>query len=197
MAELPIERNERPVWPWLLAVLALVALGAWFFLGRDNGRDRVATLTSVAVPAAVTEFLTYADGQRAANAAGLSHEYTVDGLRRLAAALAAVAGQDTVLGRAVQPRVAAMRERADSLQQDAQSTSHARNTREAALLAAGLFQAVQESQYPANAAQAADVRTAAEGINADELLLRQKPAVERFFDSAAAALRGMWAAGSA
>ena len=203
MRELHVERKDRTVWPWVIGALVVAAILLWLFVWRDRGGTDIVdaaapaapaapgAVTDTAVPAGVAEFLRFADGQRAAQAAGPSHDYTADGLRHLAGAVDALVERDTVLGRAVGPRVAALRERADAMQRDAGSTDHAQQAREAFLLAADLLQAIQEGAHPGLTDRVGEVRQAATAVRADRRLLDQTAEVQRFFDGAAAALRGM------
>ena len=85
---------ERLSLTWLRDGLTYTLTAA----GGDVAPAAVATDTmmgagaAVAAPEAVNDFLRYADERRARADAELTHEYTADGLRRLAAALGAIEG---------------------------------------------------------------------------------------------------------
>lgn len=210
MAELHIERKERSALPWVLGGLLLLALALWFLFGRGDDTTEGAAAGAVAdsvaaasapmsgeadaMPAAVTALAQFA-GTRATGQADHTHQYTADGLRRLADALGAVTERATVSGVDVEPRLAEIRERADALQQDPTSTEHARQAREAFLLASGLMQQVQEARFSELAAEVREVNDAALAVEADQLLLPQLADVERFFERAAYALQAMVRAG--
>jgi hypothetical protein len=203
MAEIQIERKERNVWPWVLAGLVLLAL-LWFLFTRGDdaaerqaGADTAAVDTAVAATTgAVNSFVSYVEERRARTDADLSHEYTADGLRRLAAALGDVATRDTAAGQAIQPRLDSLRQRADDLERNAGSTNHARYAREAFVAAAGVMSAIQQQRYPNLSSQVSAVRQAAESVQPGTLLLEQKTQVQQFFDRAADAMRGMTNAGA-
>ena len=71
------------------------------------------------------------------------------------------------------------------------SLTHARQTREAFLLAASVLQQMQEARFPGMTEQTRRVMDAAKGHKADADLLDRTPQVRQFFTSAATALRGM------
>lgn len=218
MAELHIERKEHSVWPWVIAALVLLALVAWFLLGRgpdarqtavadsaaagvmaDTGSMAAATMagadTMGAMPAPVREFMSYVDERRARAAADQSHDYTADGIRRLSAALAATAAQHTATSGEVQPQLDTLRARADALQRDPGSSAHAGYARDAFSTAAAVMRTLQERVHPALGDAVSEVEQAAMGVSADRLLLDQTAEVQRFFDAAATAIQRM-AAGS-
>lgn len=208
MAELHLERKERSTWPWLLAGALLLALVLWFVFGRaGDGEDDVADVTPVTeqpagvpvapaagagtMPEAVTEYLRFAEVPRDTTAGGLAHEYTADGLQRLAAALGALVEQDTVSAVAVQPRLAEIRQRADAMRQNPQATTHARLASEGLVMAAALMTQIQQGKYPALEGEATELRDAAAAIRSDGQLLEQTAEVQRFFERAAAMLQRM------
>lgn len=210
MAEIPVERKERSAWPWLLLGAVLVALVLWFLFGATNDEPDLAVAegtaagavadpttpapaadpAGAAMPAAVTEFTQFVQTTDA-NAAGLAHEYTAEGLRRLAAALDAVAARATVASTVdVSERVGEIRAHADRLQQNPTSTAHALQAREGALLAAALMRQLVGTEGDA-ATAARDAYTTAEQIAPQTLLLDQVDTVRRFFDQSANVVRGL------
>jgi hypothetical protein len=212
VAELHIERKERSAWPWILLGLALLGLLLWYFLGRGDADDGVVADTAAGVvtdtsaapgaapgampgtagdAGAVAAFLAYTDERRSRQDADLTHEYTADGIRRLAAALDVVARQDTVGGAALQPRLDSLRQGADALQRNAESMQHAEQARAAFTSAAGIMAAVQERRFPDLGDEVGQVREAAEAVRPGAPLLEQRAQVQTFFDRAAAALRTM------
>ena len=203
MTELHIERKERTTWPWILLGLLLVALLLWFLFGRtDDGAavaDRTPPVLTDSVPAAdggatlpgeVSEFVQFVDARSAADA-GVAHDYTADGLRRLAGALGAVATGASVSGVDVEQRLTGIRERADAMQRDPASTQHALQAREAALLAGGLLQQMQAARAGTAESAPGPVNEAAQAISAERPLLEQVGEVQRFFEQAASALRAL------
>lgn len=212
MAELHIEREHRTIWPWILAAILLLLLAAWFFVwrGADTGAVAVgdSTATEFVAEGAATAplvgdaagaglsaesraFVTYVEERRARSAADQTHEYTADGLRRLGDALGAIAAGDPAIAGDLQPRLDSLRVRADRMQREPTSTAHAEQARQAFLAAAIAMQTLQERAFPSAVSEVAEVRRAASAVVGDRLLLDQTADVQRFFDSAAAALQAM------
>lgn len=205
MAELNIERKERSVWPWVLGGLLLLALLIWFLFGRSDDReavtagpvagDTVVTAPAAAaggeeLPAAVSEFVRFSETP-VTGTATQAHDYTADGLRKLADALGAVSQGVTVSGVDVEERLGAIRTHADAMQRDPTSTQHALQTREAFLIASGLMQQFQEARFTGLTAQVGEVNDAASAVQSDRPLLDQMTEVQRFFERAAHAVREM------
>ena len=206
MAEIHLERGRRPVNRfWLALGLILAALLAWVLLGRGDARRTATGEVVAALPPsgpvtasvganardAVGEYVRYTAAHRARTDADHTHEYTADGLRRLAAAITALAARDAAGDDALRAEADALRARADELQRDPQATDHARQVRAAFTAAAGLLQTLHERVGAGTPEQMTDVREAATAVDADRLLLRQKAEVQQFFDRASTAVQGM------
>jgi hypothetical protein len=203
MANINIERKQSP-WPYVIGLLLLLLVG-WFVVEQFDDDDAVvvapeagaiadpapAVAATPAATGAVAEFIRYADSTRAAQAMGPGHDFTAEGIRKLAAAIDDVARSDTVANAALAPQLADLRQRADSIQANPNATDHALHTREAFLIAASLIQNMQERRAPDRAADANAVWAAARQVDAKRPLLEQSADVERFFERSAAALRGM------
>ena len=208
MAEIHIERKERSVWPWILGLLAL-ALVVWLLLAQRGGReDAFVTDTAIgdtdpgitpgaARTGAVGSFIAYVDERRARAEAGLDHEYTAEGLRRLADALEEIARQHQLGAAQVEQRVNTLRERADALQRNPESREHARLAREAFVAVVDVMRDLQQQRFPDAANQVEQVRLAATSVTADRELLQQKEEVQRFFDRAGEVVQHMAARRSA
>jgi hypothetical protein len=113
MAEIRIERERHrsSLWIWLVAALIVLTALAWLAFGRSNDADDMsrsgltqsspaelaftgAPGTTAPLAGAVNDFLRYAADNRASTDADHTHAYTSEGIRRLAAALGAVAERD-------------------------------------------------------------------------------------------------------
>lgn len=198
MAELHVVRKSNSIYPWLLIGLVVLALVLWWLLGRNRGEPQLGTAMTDSTlvrdssagmsSSAVRDFARFAEADLPVS---VSHNVTADGLRKLAAAIEAVAPSGTVAGMDVGLRADEIRQRADSLQRDPSSLTHARQTREAFLLAASVLQQMQEARFTGMTDQTRQVMDAAQGLKADADLLDQTPQVRQFFTSAATALRGM------
>ena len=209
MAQVQIKRAHHPVrrvWVTALILFAAASL-AWLLLGTRGAREEATfDLTAAAPPPgpvvatardAVGEYVRYTAAHRARMDADHTHEYTAEGIRRLAGALAALAARDARGDESLRVQADALRDRADALQRDPQSTTHARQAREAFVAAAGLIDALStrepsaRSEAAPTSAPTSDVLDAAMAVEPTQLLLRQRDAIQRFFDSASAAVQAM------
>jgi hypothetical protein len=211
MADIDVERKSGiPVWPWLLALLVL-ALLAWLLLGRTD-RDRVVTpVVDDPMPAAepmpgtatrtpaVEQYLAFVEEEDTAQM-GVQHEYTASGLRQLADALESIVQQDTVGETAVEPRLQALQQNADRLQETPEeSLQHASFARDGFVSAAELIEALHEHRFrqqPQLGQTASRVRERAEAVSTTEPLLQQREAVHGFFQASGDAVRQMTGGGA-
>lgn len=154
----------------------------------DSGPPAPVAATATAP---VTAFLRFVDAQRA-DSAGDAGALAVDGLRLLAAAIEAVAPPDTLAAAEGMPaRVATLRARADSMARDSLPVDRSRQAGAAFALASAMLQTLQDRGRPALTDRGAEVRQAAAALRADHPLADQAELVRRFFDRAAAVLRGL------
>lgn len=210
MTEAGAEGNARRAPSWrpgafaFLVALALLGCGREPRATRDTMATSGATVSATvdspppvpadsvaATPAAVTAFLGHVEARRAPDSARASAATTAEGIRLLAAAIEAVAVRDTAVAAKVRPRLDVLRAQADSAQRDSLPAERARRAGEAFVLASELLQTLQEGTPPALTDRAAEARQAAAAVRSDQPLSEQTDAVRRFFDRAAAALRGM------
>ncbi|HEU4631360.1 MAG TPA: hypothetical protein VFS08_16530 [Gemmatimonadaceae bacterium] len=220
MAELEIQKKpDRRWWPWLLLV-AVVAVAAWWF-GWNTNEDANPALAGLPVPGApamdtmaagdslgvmpvvpaasvpgapdaVNDYLAFAAEGRQRGAVGLDHEYTADGIRRLADALTAVAEQRDVATDVVSARADSLRGFAGTLQEEPNSRRHADLAHRAFLLATRILDDLQRAGAGDSVTGAVDnARRAAEAVQPQTPLLDQTSAVQRYFDAAGAALETM------
>ena len=208
MAEIQLERKEKGGnWLWVLLVLALLALLAWWLFSRRGDDDRIVTTADTAAvmdtargagatiagaPSEVNDFLRFVEDNRARSEMGRDHEFTADGIRRLAAALGAMAASDTAGAVALRPRVDSLRAQADSLQRNADSGQHSAQTRRAFDRSVSLLDAMQQRRQGSAAGPVNELRQAAQGVQPSRQLLEQRAEVQRFFERAADAIRSLW-----
>ncbi len=204
MAEIRAEPNESKVWLWVLLALVAVAFAWWLFGRGDSTIASGTTDSTAAAPAAlssevttdrsgVDDYLAWVDSSDSAvpATADLSHEYTATGVRQLAGAIASIAPRDSLGGAEVSEQITALNTLADRMQTEPQSLKHADLAHTAFESAAQLIEDVQRRSFPTAGAQATSVREAASGVTAARPLLEQRPEVDRFFTSAADAMRAM------
>ena len=216
MAEIHIERKSQRRWFWWLLGLAVLLLLAWWAVtGWRDGASGPLTSSddgtvvgpglgvaatgaadtggraSAGAEGAVGNYLTYVDERRARNAGDRNHDYTADGLRRLAGAIGAVWMRTGGNADALHAELGALGAQADSLQRNPESTEHARYTGEAFRTASALLKTVQQRHHPNLSSQVDRLNSAATAVRAGTPLLEQDAQIQRFFDQSADVLRRM------
>lgn len=199
------EHVEQRKWPGLwLKILAFVVIGllmwaVWQFFkegtktARDGTPDTTVAVPAVIVdvPAQVSDFASFIRDNPAQEAMTLEHDYTSDGIRRLANALAAIVDQHDITDPDIKDKLDLLREHADRLQKDHHSTQHADTVRDAFILATGLIASIERQIEPDMKDGVSEVRRAAEAIDPDKLVLDQKAEVETFFKETSRLLNEM------
>jgi hypothetical protein len=195
MAEIKLERKGTPIWPWILGLLLLAAL-LWYFLGRDSDATTTGDTTAVGAtgaavapatgidgnPAGEEGFIAYVDRNDTSGETEANHQYTADGIRRLAAML------QTSGGGANDGPWITMSTIADSLQLTGPGDDrHADMAKRAFQLAVGAM---------GSGAGVAQARTAAEAIDTARPLGEQTAQVRIFFERARDVMRSMPSAGA-
>jgi hypothetical protein len=200
MAEIKIQEKKRGMWwLWLLLLIPLI----WFLMRNRKDDDTATTVDSTAVAstnvagtgagatvgadssgamttagagvtaAAFTDYSTFIAVQDANRDDKAQHEFTANGLRRLAAAIDASSA-----GAGAASQTATMRAMADSLQVTSSGNDRhadmARRAMEASLAPLG--------QLAGGSASA--VESAAKSLSPSKKLLAQKDNVQRYFDAA-------------
>ena len=204
MAEINIERKNR-AYLWQL-IIALVVIGLVIWAGielfdrdsemaRDKALDapEVAPTTKVVIhrPIPLDKYITFIRDNPAQEKMELDHAYTSGGIRRLADAIGAVADQYNLSNLNQSSDLDKLRDYADRLQEDRNSTDHADVIREAFILASSLMDSMQRQISPQLDSRVGEVRRAAEAIDPGELALQQKTEVETFFNKAGSVLEDL------
>jgi len=213
MAEIDIQRKRPTAWPWIVAtlVLALAVWGIAEWFDPDEPEIADVTLEEDVTPPAelqrsepappsedarslVAGYALYARDFATAEM-GRQHEYVAGGVRRLATALDAVVQERRLDGVDVQRRLAAFHEAASQIQESEWTAQmHADEVKEAFISATDLLERMMADGAQADeAARIAvdEARQAAGSLAADEPLLEQRDAVQRFFSATARALNAM------
>jgi hypothetical protein len=211
MAEINVQRKTGPApWLWLVVFLAVLVL-AWLVLGLAGREERVGVAVPLspaepspaataivpggtaatpgvggppaaeAMPPAVEAFREYLRQEGAKP--GRDHQYTAEGIRRLAGALQAMAGE-TAAEQDIREQLAQMREAAEQLQAEPDSSNHAGTARRAFETAAGVIARLAQA-HPGTQGHVAPLREAVQDLTPEQPLLQQMPAVNQFFERAA------------
>lgn len=207
MADINIERDGRGVSLWVaVALLALALFIGWILISNPAGSPAVGELDSISNPTLaaseegagsverrfapeVSTFLKWNDNHRASDTMSLDHQYAAAGIRHLASAVGALAAAGE--GARVEEEMLALRNYADTLEQNPASMAHARQARAAFVSLGGLMSAMQQNRFPDLATEMAAVRSAAAAVDANRPLPDQGTTARQFFDSAALAVQRM------
>ena len=189
MADIDIEK-KKPIWPWILLGLLIIAAIIAFFLWFDGDEeddiddvepvansDNMATLTSdtEGVIAAYTAFLDEDMDM------GIGHEYTHSGLTQLIEAVRQVADDLDV---DVDADLAEAKANANDIMKDPMDVDHANKIRNAVQVIAGALVTIQQERFPQLGQESDKLRDYAQNIMPDTKTLNQKEDVKTFFQQA-------------
>jgi len=193
MTEIKIEK-KKPIWPWILLVIALLAI-AWYFFFRNDKIEPVETEETASKStlidvhennSTVAAYVAFINSDT--NKMTLDHSYTSEALSKLTAAVDAMA---TETGFDVKEDINRAKQLADEIKRDPISTNHGDKIRSAADVLSTSLQNMQQAKYPELSSEGADVKSAASAINPETLTLDQRDAVKSFFRKAADLLNKM------
>lgn len=201
MAEIKIEKKKKPLWPWILLAIVVIALILLFAVPWDDEEDyeRVAETEEMIN----TKDKSDISGEREENQTvlayigwmdenigqmGIDHELTHRALTDLANAIQSLA---TEIGFNLEVELDQAREYADQIKEDPYETSHADKIRKAADMISKAQVNMQEAKYSGLKQEALEVQDAASRINPEELTLDQKEEVKNFFRKATDLLQEM------
>ncbi len=212
MAEIKVEK-KKPIWPWVLLVLIILA-AVYFFWDyndkdydtdeqtmerdtieqmdeslMDNNMNDSTTLYSgsygtVKREKSLSDYLGYIENDKM----GVDHDYTVDALSKLINAVEAEAEEQNV---DIKADLDQARENAFKITEDPDSRKHADKIRKVATQIAASLKTIQQQKFPNLSTQAEDVTNAANKINATSATLEQKDNINGFFESAGKLLQNM------
>jgi len=199
MAEIKIEQ-KKPVWPWLLVGLVVVALLLYFLVFRDNDKntevvtepdDITNTYESDLLGVkedngTVAAYVSFVENNK--EKMGLDHEYTNEALLKLIEATNAMANE---VGYDVEADIQQAKEYAKMISTDPFETSHADNIRKADDILTNVLQNIQKEKYPTLSDEVEALKSASESIKPGVLSLDQKEAVKNYFAVAADLLQKM------
>jgi hypothetical protein len=179
MAEIKIEK-KKPIWPWILAAIVLLAIVLFFVFNDRDETEEVAGMTEVETAdrlgtndydastgnnGAVASYVQFVESSSANM--GLDHEYSNEALSKLMAATEAKANQIGYDARADLDKV---KQYADKIATDPYETSHANSIQKAAELLTTALQNMQKAEYPQLTNEAEQLKEASAAINPSELL---------------------------
>lgn len=203
MAEIDIQKKRSsPIWPWILGLLALIAILAYIFWDRDGdtrtaavpATDTAATTTATTAGTLSEPVNTYVSwvADMDNKEMGLDHEFTHNGLTNLANALAAVADQAEGVNRAqFDGKLNVMKTRADQITRDWKSGQHANMIKDAFRASADVMGDLQQTSFPGLQQDVATVSQQINDMDTSTLTLDQRKQVKDVFRAAADVVRNM------
>ena len=200
MAEIKLKK-KKPVWPWILLALLLIAVIGFLLIGNDDDDDMVAAGNDTEYVEesddqsaegmetgnqAVSEYVTYIEDNGAQM--GLDHEYTHRAFTLLASAMQATAeGTNFEFDQDWQ----ALNSKADEIREDPMKLTHANTIKDGFNQVVTSFNNIQQAEFPGMDSEVQTLEEYSNGLNPDEPTLDQKDQVKGFFDQAAMILQEM------
>ncbi len=195
MADIDIEK-KKPIWPWillgLLIIAAIIAFFLWFDVDEDDDIDDVEPVSvedpvddSVNNPAltsdtegVIANYTAFLDEDKDM---GIGHEYTHSALTQLIAAVRDVADDLDV---DVDADLAEAKANANDIMKDPMDVDHANKIRNAVQVIAGALVTIQQERFPQLGQESDKLRDYAQNIMPDTKTLNQKEDVKTFFQQA-------------
>ncbi|WP_159467007.1 hypothetical protein [Dyadobacter sp. 3J3] len=163
----------------LTFLLVLVALIGCSEKKKEEKTEEVKTTDVMEVKennSTVAEYITFVSNDK--DKMALDHAYTNEALLKLTSAIDAMAGE---VGFDIKADMDQAKESANKITENPFETSHADEIRKSADILARALENIQVAKYPGLSNEAAEVKSAAMGIDPKILTLDQKDAVKTFF----------------
>lgn len=213
MAEIEIQRKKRPVWPWILAAIAILVV-LWLVINSLNRKydknehnenliegsnDTDAALAKRIAeakkyekyPGPIGAFLHFAHNDEIVDM-NQHHHYTNQGLHQLVDALHMVNAKKGG-GESVAQKLNLVITESDKLLQNPGSEMHSGVMRNSFIICTDAMAALQQKFYPGLADKVANVRQAAESMDSNKPALEQQSKIKSFFEKSADVLEAMGA----
>ncbi len=203
MAEIKIERRNRPVWPWILGII-LIAIIIWFLLTYFNNEpynsetgsvDTTTTLRYDVQPVPqdslaakpVMDFVNFARADSNQEAENIQ-SYSAEGIRLLTNALTSIVNRND----STNTNIVSLR---DSLQKNAAKVQEGKATsadfKNSINNASDLMAAIQKENYPNLKQQAERVKMASDAIIPNKPITDQKSEIKDYFSRSAEMLQAI------
>lgn len=209
MAEIHVEKNRKPVWPWIVGILVILGI-VW--LVTDSPENTLEEGTAVIstqpgmepIPGdadiveepeasetrtdlASVSYVDFVNNNDFKDHMGEDHEATGEALVKLSSALRNLSENNADFESAINQ----VAEDGRQIQQDPSSTGHANTLKSAFSSTADVLERIQAERFPDAESEVNDVREAATAFKADQQLLDQKNEIAAFFDESANAIEKM------
>jgi hypothetical protein len=213
MAEIEIQRKKRPVWPWILAAIAIIVV-LWLVINSLNRKydknehgntlmegsnDSDAALAKRIAdakkyekyPGPIGAFIHFAHNDETVDVSQ-HHHYTNQGLHQLVDALHMVNAKKDG-GEAVAKKLNLVVMESDKLLQNPGSELHSGIMRNAFIMSTEAMASLQQKFYPGLENKVANVRQAAESLDSNKPAMEQQSKIKSFFEKSADVLEEMGA----
>lgn len=205
MAEIGIEK-KKPIWPWIILVLVILAILYFLFAGGDDDMDNMDDTNTEQVvdtttwdnemqdttdawdsddTLGVSGYISYVGDK---SRMGIDHEYTNNALIRLMDAVESKAREENVN---IDAEMQEIRQQANEVTQDPMATDHANIIKDAGSKIVDALQKIQQEKYPDLSQNVEELRSSLQEIDPSVQTLEQKEEVNSFYDKAADVLQKM------
>src|SRR5688500_14002478 len=165
-----IDERKKPVWPWILLGLGIVALLIYFFAFRNDNKKEATDLINVRENnSTVAAYVNFIDADT--NKMSLDHKFTNEALLKLTDATDAMANE---IGYDVKADLDKVKQLANEITNDPFETTHADKIRKAAEMLSNVMQNMQKAKYPGLANDVSELKNASASSNPVVLTLDQK-----------------------
>jgi len=196
MAEIRIQKKRRVIWPWILILLIILIVAAWYFL-KDN--EYIKETAADILPDSVTsinlsdfsisgsktdEFIRFVeDSSGAINI----NRFTKEGLNKLAASLNSIISKNDSLKSTLKNGGVVLEKMAGNIS----INSDLQKIKEVFIASADLMKSMQEKSYKNLYIEISEVRMSAESLNTDRSIEVQENTIKNFFRRSSLAVKKM------
>ena len=203
MADINIEKKNKPVWPWIIGVLAIVGI-LWWAVDSTENLGTEGTVVNPIVPgvgvSSDADLFEEASSLRRTESAYVSYirdydnrdkigddpEVTGEALIKLSAALRDLVNEDNL-----KAELDKIEEDGKEIMENHELMDNADKLSAAFASTADIMARIQQLDYPQAENEVNEVRVAAQQVNTDEDLFAQRTEVTSFFNEAAEAIQKM------
>lgn len=204
MADINIEKRNKPVWPWIIGVLAIIGIVWWAVESTENLGTEGTTVVNPIVPGVgvssdadlfeeasslrrtETAFVSYIRNYENRDKIGDDPEVTGEALIKLSDALRDLVNEDDL-----KAELDKIEEEGRQIKENHGLMDNADKLSSTFASAADIMVRIQQREYPNAENEVNEVSVAAQQVNTDEDLFAQRTEVASFFNEAAEAIQKM------
>lgn len=204
MADINIEKRNKPVWPWIIGVLAIIGIVWWAVESTENLGTEGTTVVNPIVPGVgvssdadlfeeasslrrtETAFVSYIRNYENRDKIGDDPEVTGEALIKLSDALRDLVNEDDL-----NAELDKIEEEGRQIKENHGLMDNADKLSSTFASAADIMVRIQQREYPNAENEVNEVSVAAQQVNTDEDLFAQRTEVASFFNEAAEAIQKM------